>query len=268
MLPNERHQEILELLKQKNTISITDFAAELQVSEITVRRDLELLDNNNQIIRIRGGAKLLDNEKVEKDTNFLNRRFYNQAAIQQQEKKAIGKLAASLVKDDETILIDAGSTTLALAKHLQGKRGVTAIVTTVNIAEELEGREGVTTILSGGIFRSKTTTLVNPIMDRMLMQIHADKVFIGVTAVSLTKGFSGNDFLESEVKRQLLNSGKQIYWLVDSTKINSISTIHISPFIQDHCIITDDGIHPESKAQLEKQCKLLISVKERETAHE
>jgi DeoR/GlpR family transcriptional regulator of sugar metabolism len=172
------------------------------------------------------------------------------------------------VKDDETILIDAGSTTLVLAQHLQGKRGLTAIVTTVNIAEELEGREGITTILSGGIFRSKTTTLVNPIMDRMLMQIHADKVFIGVTAVSLTKGFSGNDFLESEVKRQLLNSGKQIYWLVDSTKINSLSTIHISPFIQDHCIIVDDGIHPESRVQLEKQCKLLIAAKERETAHE
>jgi DeoR/GlpR family transcriptional regulator of sugar metabolism len=259
MLPEQRHQGILGLLKEKNQVSIADLASELQVSQITVRRDLEQLESSNQIIRIRGGAKLLDSEHVEKDTNFLNRRFHNQASVQQQEKKAIGSLAASIVQDDETILIDAGSTALELAKHLHQKKGVTAIVTTVNIAEELEGREGVTTIITGGLFRSRTTTLVNPIMDRMLTEIYADKVFIGVTAVSVNRGFTGNDFLESDVKRQLLKSGKEVYWLVDSTKINSISTIQVSPILPDHTIITDDGLPPDILRQLEHKCRVLVA---------
>jgi len=259
MHATERQQEILELLKQKQVVTIPELAAELQVSEITVRRDLEQLDSNNQIIRIRGGAKWLDHEKVEKDTNFLNRRFNNQALVQQQEKQAIGKLAASIVNDDETILIDAGSTALQIAKHLKDKRGVTALVTAVNIAEELEGRQGVTTIITGGVFRSRTTTLVNPIMDRMLTQIYADKVFLGATAVSLTNGISGNDFLESEVKRQLMLSGKQIYWVVDSSKIDTMSTIQITPIRKDHTIITDSKLSAELQAELRKQCNLLVA---------
>lgn len=267
MLPNERHEEILHLLKLKNQISISELASELQVSEITVRRDLELLECNNQIIRIRGGAKWLDNDNVksEKDTHYLKGRYMMRAGTNELEKRAIGKLAASLVQDGETILIDAGTTTMQLAKHLRDKRDVTAVVTTLNIAEELEGAAGVTTIITGGLFRSRTATLINPIMDRILMQIHADKVFIGVTALHFTAGFSIADFLEAEVKRQLQNSGKQIYWLVDSSKINLKSTILVSPIINDHFVIVDDGIKPEDKAVLEKRCNLLIAQREGES---
>lgn len=259
MQVNERREEILELLKQKHKISIPDLAELLQVSEITVRRDLELLDHNNQIVRIRGGAKWLDDEKTEKNTNFLNSRFQKQAAVNQEKKVAIGKLAASLVHEDDTILIDAGSTALEFAKQLKGKRGITAVVTAVNIAEELEGVEGINTILSGGAFRSRTTTLINPFMDRMLMQIYADKVFLGISALSIEKGFSGNDILEAQVKQQLLESGKQIYWLLDSSKVGKISTIRISPIREEHTIITDDRIDPVVKTQLENKCNVLLA---------
>jgi DeoR/GlpR family transcriptional regulator of sugar metabolism len=259
MQVNERREEILELLKQKHKISIPDLAELLQVSEITVRRDLDLLDHNNQIVRIRGGAKWLDDEKIEKNTNFLNSRFQKQAAVNQEKKVSIGKLAASLVHEDDTILIDAGSTALEFAKQLKGKSGITAVVTAVNIAEELEGIEGINTILSGGAFRSRTTTLINPFMDRMLMQIYADKVFLGISALSIEKGFSGNDILEAQVKQQLLESGKQIYWLLDSSKVGKISTIRISPIREEHTIITDDRIDPVVKTQLENKCNVLLA---------
>ncbi|WP_182298826.1 DeoR/GlpR family DNA-binding transcription regulator [Cohnella cholangitidis] len=254
----KRHESILEILKDNSDISIAEMSAQLQVSEMTVRRDLEALENENLLVRVRGGAKLIE-EQPESDNSFLNRRFYNQAAVHQQEKKAIGKLAASLVHNDETILIDAGSTALELTKHLHGKRGVTAVVTTINIAEELEGREGVTTIITGGVFRSRTTTLMNPILNQMLKQIHADKVFIGVTAASITEGFTGNDFLESDIKRLLMQSGKEVYWLVDSSKINAVSSISITPIMKEHHIITDNKISPEVREQLEKKCRLWVA---------
>jgi DeoR/GlpR family transcriptional regulator of sugar metabolism len=187
----------------------------------------------------------------------LNNRFYKQSIINREGKEAIGKKAATIVSNYETIIIDAGSTALQLATHLSGIN-ITSIVTAINIAEELEGKEGITTIITGGIFRSRTSTLLNPLMEESLSQVYADKVFVGVTGFSLKFGFTCNDFLEADVKKLLIRSGKQIYWLVDSTKINKVGTVKISDIDPNYTIITDDGIDPEVKEELEQICKLIV----------
>lgn len=260
MIPEKRQDAILGLLKLRKMISVEEIAKELNVSEMTARRDLTRMEESgHQIVKVRGGAKLLEDPN-EASTSYLNDRFHQQYSTCRREKEAIGKMAASLVQENETILIDAGSTTFHFVGHLGGK-AVTAIVTATNIAEKLEGQEGVTTILTGGIFRSKTTTLINPLLAQSLTQVYADKVFMGVTGISMSHGFMCHDFLEADVKKLLLQSGKEIYWLADSSKLNKMGTIQISDWQPHYYLITDDGIEADIKEALASQCRLLIATR-------
>ncbi|RBW68300.1 DeoR/GlpR family DNA-binding transcription regulator [Bacillus taeanensis] len=258
MIPEKRQVAILELLKLKKMVSIEDIVKELNISGMTARRDLNHIEkSSNLIVRVRGGAKLVENSP-EANSSYLNDRFQQQYCRHRAEKAAIGKKAASLIEDNETILIDAGSTTFHFARHLDGKN-ITAIVTAANIAEELEGREGISTILTGGIFRSRVTTLLNPLSANILTQFYADKVFMGVTGISASHGFMCHDFLEADVKKILLQSGKAVYWLADSSKLNKVSTIQIADWQPHYWLITDDGIDVEIKEELGSKCRLIIA---------
>jgi DeoR/GlpR family transcriptional regulator of sugar metabolism len=255
----KRHDQIIEMIKAKKTISIIEIVDELQISEITARRDLSFLENNtNLLVRIRGGAQLVEDDP-EKKTSYLNERFTMKLTRNSEAKEAIGKLAASLVNEGETIIIDAGTTTIQVAKNLPERKNLTAVVSAINIAEELEDKEGVLTIITGGVFRSRTTTLLSPFIEQSLMSIYAEKVFIGSSGVSLTHGVTDEDIMETEVKKVLLKSGKEIYWLVDSSKINVIGSFQISKIEDHHTIITDDGISAETKALLEAKCRVMIA---------
>lgn len=259
MIPRKRHEAIIEMLKQQKTVSVSEIVEQFRISEITARRDLEFLEkNSDSIVRIRGGAQWRE-EPLEASSTYLNDRFQQQYLKNTREKIAIGRLAASLVEDNETIIIDAGSTAIQLAKHLDGKRRLTAFVTAVNIAEELETKEEIMKVLIGGVFRSKTTTLVSPFIEQTLTNLYADKVFIGVTGVSLSHGFTCNDFLEADVKKHLTKSGKEIYWLADSSKLNYIASFQISGIDCSHTIITDSGIDPGMRREWEQQCRILVA---------
>lgn len=259
MILKKRHDQIIEMIKAKKTVSIEEIVDELQISEITARRDLNFLETNTKLlVRIRGGAQLIE-EDLAKKTSYLNERFMTKLTRNTEAKAAIGKLAASLVNEGETIIIDAGTSTIQLARHLPERKNLTVVVSAINIAEELEDKEGVLTIITGGVFRSKTTTLLSPFIEQSLMSIYAEKVFIGSSGVSLTHGVTDEDIMETEVKKALLKSGKEIYWLVDSTKINVIGSFHISKIEDHHTIITDDGISPELKEQLEAKCRVMVA---------
>nr|WP_150960051.1 DeoR/GlpR family DNA-binding transcription regulator [Aneurinibacillus sp. XH2] len=259
MIPKKRQEVILEMLKQQKTVSVSEIVQHLRISEMTARRDLEYLESHvHSVVRIRGGAQWMG-DSLEVSNTYLNDRFHKQHSRNTEQKTAIGQLAASLVEDDETIIIDAGSTAIQLAKHLDGKRRLTAFVTAVNIAEELEDKEGIMKFLVGGVFRSKTTTLVSPFIEQTLTNIYADKVFIGVTGVSLSHGFTCNDFLEADVKRHLTRSGKEIYWLVDSSKLNAIASFQIAGIEGPHTIITDSGIDPDMKREIGRRCGVLVA---------
>jgi len=255
----KRHDQIIEMLKEKKTVSIEEIVDELQISEITARRDLQFLESNtNLLIRIRGGAQLVEEDSAKK-TSYLNERFAMKLTRNAEAKEVIGKLASSLVEEGETIIIDAGTSTIQLAIHLPERKNLTVVVSAINIAEELEDKEGILTIITGGVYRSTTTTLLSPFIEQSLMSIYADKVFIGSSGVSLTHGITDEDIMETEVKKALLKAGKEIYWLVDSSKINVIGSFHISKLEEHHTIITDDGISLEMKEQLETKCRVLIA---------
>lgn len=257
----KRHHQILDMVKEQKTVSVSEIVEELHISEMTARRDLDFLEaNTNMLKRFRGGARLVE-DQMDKETSFLNERFQRQYARNEEAKAAMGKLAAELVNEGETIIIDAGSSALQLARHLGGKKNITAVVTAVNTAEELEDKEGIMKILTGGVFRSRSTTLISPFIEDSLTSIYADKVFIGLSGVSLTHGFTDNDILETDVKKILTRSGREIYWLADSSKMDNIAAFQIAKIEANHTVITDWGISPEFRKELEQKCKVLVAEK-------
>lgn len=245
MLPEQRYKRILQKIEEKGYVKIQEIVDEFKVSEITARRDLDFLGKVNKVNRVRGGAKASDSEyQVSKD---LNQQYSLRVEKNQNNKKQIGEYAAELIQDGDIIILDAGTTTLEIARHLHGKRDVTVIVTAVNTAIELEGREGITTIMTGGTLRSITTSLVNPLMKQTLSQIYADKVFIGVRGISASHGFTTDDFAEAEVKKLLLRSAKNVYIVADSSKFTYIAAAQIGHIDEAHAIITDSEVSNEVK---------------------
>ncbi|MCM3729803.1 DeoR/GlpR family DNA-binding transcription regulator [Neobacillus cucumis] len=265
MITSKRIETLMNYIEEKKTVSIQDIAAKFNISAVTARKDVELLEETTSTIKkVRGGAIWTENEKVSKQNgniskDYLNNRFLRQSVTNQEGKKSIAMKAASLLRNGDSILLDAGSTLYEFAKSISTNLTLTAFITAMNIAEVLEDRENVTKIVLGGVFRSKTTTMVSSMMEQLISSIHVNKLFIAATGLSYTHGFTCNDILEADVKKQLLKSADEIYWLVDSSKIGSISSFQISPFDLSHTIITDNKIKPDDQKELEKRMNVIIA---------
>lgn len=249
---------MLELIKKSKAVSIMDLANELGISQVTVRRDIEYLEKStNKIARVRGGAEWKENSSTSSN-DYLNKRFYEQYEKNKEKKERIAKKAASLIQEKDNIIIDAGSTMLQLARSINNTKKITAFLTAVNIAEELEHKDLVTKILMGGVFRSRTTTMISSMIEQSLSNIYADKVFIGASALSIQHGFSCNDILEADVKKTLLKSANEVFWLIDSSKFDNSASFQISEIQPQHTIITDDGLDSALIKEFGKKAKLII----------
>jgi DeoR/GlpR family transcriptional regulator of sugar metabolism len=266
MITTKRIDSLMKFIEEKKMVSINEIAELLNISVVTARRDVEYLEEvTPNIKKVRGGAVWEENESGNKENigniskDYLNNRFHKQSKTNIKEKRQIALKASALLKSGDSILLDAGSTLFEFAKSISPNLTITAFITAMNIAEVLEDRETITKIVLGGVFRSKTTTMVSSMMEQMISSIYVDKLFIAATGLSYTHGFTCNDILEADVKKQLLKSAKEVYWLVDSSKVGKISSFQISPFDSSHTIITDDNIQPENQNELEKLMNVIIA---------
>ncbi|MEH7252804.1 DeoR/GlpR family DNA-binding transcription regulator [Neobacillus niacini] len=266
MITTKRIECLMNFIEDKKMVSIQEIAKRFDISVVTARRDVEHLEENTpNIKKVRGGAVWQESKSGVSENNgniskdYLNDRFLKQSKTNQNEKKQIALEASSLLKNGNSILIDAGSTMYEFAKCISPNVTITAFITAMNIAEVLEDMENITKIVLGGVFRSKTTTMVSSMMEQMISSIYVDKLFIAATGLSFTHGFTCNDILEADVKKTLLKSAKEVYWLVDSSKVGKISSFQISSFNSSHTIITDDKIQPENLRELEKLINVIIA---------
>ncbi|WP_180320114.1 DeoR/GlpR family DNA-binding transcription regulator [Peribacillus loiseleuriae] len=265
MITSKRHELLLQFIEKNKMVSIHDIVDLFTISSVTARRDVEFLEKNTgNVKKIRAGAVWQDstssNEGRENaSTKYLNNRFIEQSGKQSHEKGMIAKKAATLIQNNESIMMDAGSTIFQLAKCLSPQLSATVFITAMNIAEELEHYEKITKIVLGGVFRSKATTMVSSMMEQLISSVYVDKLFIASTGLSFSHGFTCNDILEADVKKQLLKSAKEVFWLVDSSKIGSISSFQISDFDPTHTIVIDDRIHHEDLEKLKSRMKVIIA---------
>jgi DeoR/GlpR family transcriptional regulator of sugar metabolism len=237
MLAAERQARIAHLIARQKTVTVADLCKRFSVSDMTIRRDLQRLEDEGLLVRTHGGAVA---NIPEQDAAFGVRE-----QSQPEEKEAIARVAASLVNAGDTVILDAGTTTARLARHLHDKVGLTVITTSLHVLRELGGDEQITLIATGGTVRQATLSFVGSWAEEMLSRFHADALFLAATAIDLERGLFNSNVYEIGVKQQMIRSARRTILLADHTKFGRQSTAKIAGLSAVHGIVTDHQIPPE-----------------------
>lgn len=235
MLVPERQQRIQEVLRQNGSVTVRELSRLLGVSESTVRRDLQRLARQGVLSRTYGGAVAAVGAEMA---------FSERAKEQAAEKRAIGRTAAALVRPGETVIIDAGTTALEVARALRGVRDLRVITNSLPVAWELT-RSSCELILVGGEVRMATLALVGPLAVESLRRLAADRAFIGANGVDLRRGLTTPSLIEAEVKRAMIEAAKEVVVVADRTKLGAVTMAAFARLDEVHRLITDPVAAPE-----------------------
>jgi DeoR family transcriptional regulator of aga operon len=239
MLIGERRQHILSLIHRDGRVLVSELSESLSISPITIRKDLDYLDNQGKVQRTHGGA-LSPQGSTMMDPS-LNEKAHHQV----KEKQRIAAAAIKLVKNGQCILLDSGTTVTAIARALREFSNLTIITNAVNIAAELSDT-GFEIILTGGTLRKNSFSLVGPMAEDMLTQIRADILFLAVDGFDTKIGITTPNILESRVNRAMVNASRKVVAVCDSTKFSRSSMALIVPPTAVQTVITDDQISDAS----------------------
>lgn len=245
MLNEERRRAILETINREGRVLVKDLASRFQTSQVTIRKDLEILHSQTLLHRTHGGAlpfqagALLDPSLREKEK------------LHRKEKQRIGEAAAAIVKEGESVVLDSGTTTTAVARGLKGFRQLTVITNAVNIAAELAGTS-IEVILTGGILREKSFSLVGPLAEETLRRLSADVLFLGVDGFDVHFGLTTPNLLEAKVNRVMVEISRRTVVVCDSSKFGRRSLSLICPPSSVHQTITDNRISKTDLNALEE----------------
>lgn len=249
MIAEERRLQIIQILKQseKSLALVTDLASRLNVSGMTIRRDLEWLEAMSLVQRVHGGAILRVGE-IHWDS-FVDRRdeYYR-------EKQAIGLAAAQLVQPGEKIILDAGTTTLQVARNLGEISKLTVITNALPIAEDLARllQDG-QVILPGGELRFGELCLVGPAAIQSISQYLPDKLFLSCAGFTIREGVTEPDIIEVQVKQAMIRAARQVILVADSSKWSKLTFGLIAPIRAIHTVVSDDNLPAAAIQALEKE---------------
>ncbi len=237
MLARQRQTLILARVREDGGVRVADLARELGVSDMTVRRDLEILDGQGLIEKVHGGATSLPGSAL------FEPGFAVKSNLQEREKDAIAEAAVGLVAAGTAIGISAGTTTYALARLLVDIAGLTVVTNSVPVADVLHraGRQDQTIILTGGV-RTPSDALVGPFAVAALQTIHLDQVFLGVHGMDPRSGFTTPNVLEADTDRALAAAGRRLVVLADSSKWGVIGISSIARLDEADTLVTDSGL--------------------------
>ncbi|HHW13185.1 MAG TPA: DeoR/GlpR transcriptional regulator [Firmicutes bacterium] len=245
MFPEERRQKLISALEEHYSMSVSGLAERLGVSEATIRRDLNELQKLGVIRRTHGGALLASPRKFEPTYTDKKDRFLVQ-------KQKIGRVAAGLVEDGETVILDAGTTTLQMVRHLKEKKNITVITNALSIIEEMEANEELDLVVIGGRLRFSTRALVGPMAEENLRNFHADKVFIAANGCTIKEGLTTPNLTEAYTKRAMVKAGSKVIAVLDHSKFGEVSLTTIAPLTEIDVIVTDDGIDKKLQKEMEQ----------------
>ncbi len=253
LLSEPRRRRILEWLQEEGSARVRELAAAFQVSEATIRQDLERLENEGQITREHGGA-YLNATKPKIGTMTLHHQE------NMDKKRRIGALAASLVEDGETLIMDAGTTTTEIALRLTERRNLTLITNALNIAIILGSVPTFAVHMPGGQFKSPTLSLSGDKSVEYFRNIFAGKLFLATAGVALDAGLTYPSFADLQLKEAMIKAAAHVYLVADSTKINKSSFTRLGSLDVIHSFITDDGISDRDAKEFERRgIELLVA---------
>lgn len=243
LLAEERWVEIVKLVQERKIIKIDELCALFNVSKRTIWRDLKRLEADGLLRRTYGGARAM----TERDLPFSIRedKYLD-------EKIRICNLASSLINDGDTVIIDAGTTTIHLAKAIRNKNSITVMTNSIGVVSELSGAEGITVVVTGGTLRNATLSLVGRRAEDAFKGINADVAFIATAGFTIEHGFTNSNLFESEVKKAMISAAREVVVLADYSKFGRTDFTSFAGISQANKLITDRNAPPDMVERLRK----------------
>ncbi|BBE20201.1 transcriptional repressor of aga operon [Aquipluma nitroreducens] len=242
----ERRMKIMQMLSAHDQVFVNDLSKEFGVSEVTIRNDLEQLEMKKLLVRARGGAMSI-NQTVSFDQQLGEKNKINMS-----EKSRIGKVAAKLINDSDTVIIDSGTTTVEIVKNLSTSlNNVTIITNALNIANQLVSNTNINLIMPGGVLRKNSLCFIGPLAERNLKNFYVDKVFLGVDGFDPSNGISTPNIEEAYMNQIMIEVAREVIVVTDSSKFLRKSLAFICKLDKINIVITDSGILESDKKRLE-----------------
>lgn len=254
MLAVERRNQIEQIITKNKSVLVTELAKQFEVTTETIRADLEKLERQGVLIRTYGGATLADNSETELNIN-------ERSVVNFEGKQRIGKRAADLIKDGETIFLDASTSAWHLARCIKEKLGITVITNADKIVSELSPCEHIHVICVGGELTKRNMSFVGRVAEKNIREnYYANKFFFSCRGITLARGLVDSSEAEAEIKKAMMQSSDSAIFLCDKNKIGRLGVPQISELDKIDCFITDAELSEEYTEELAKQDVKLIKV--------
>jgi len=235
----ERESFILDKLAGEGSLSVAGLSRELDVSEVTIRSDLKSLEEKGFVNRTRGGAR----PAFYKD--IMDRQRLNVG-----EKNRIARAAAELVHDDDRIMIEAGTTTALIVRHLTGRRGVQIVTNSTLVFSYARLNPSLNIILTGGVFRKETESLVGPVALRAILGFNVRLAFVGTDGFSVERGMTTQLVEGSEIVKAMRGRAQETWLVADSSKYGKSGFVNVLSLSEVDGIITDSNLDPGVAASM------------------
>jgi len=250
LLDTERRQQVVAFIEDRNGATVAALSERFGVSEATARRDIVALSRQGLIERAHGGAVP---RRVRHTPGLPEPPILERAALQADEKRRIGRAAARLVQDGDTIIVNGGTTTEQMIPHLAGRRNLTVITNALNIANLLTAQPTITTVVLGGVLRHSSFSLLGLLAEGALDLLRADKLFTGIPALHVDHGLSADDLTEAQMDRLIVASAREVTVLADHTKFGRVTTVRVATLEQIRRVVTDDRTPADLLAALRER---------------
>lgn len=258
MLPLERKLEIIKILERDGKVQIDQLVQELQVSSMTIRRDLGQLEDESKLIRTHGGA-------VAVNVLISETPYQSKTVTRTEQKKLIAKYAATIIPEGCSLLLDSGTTTFEIAKIIKNRADLTIITNDLKVASELVDSPS-SVICTGGNVQSGIGAMSGPHTQSLLRQIKVDLLFLGTHAIDLDNGMSAPTMEKALIKKLMVASAKSIWLVADSSKFNKNAFSQICSLDEINGIITDSQISKEDLKRFGEQTIIRTVSEGEETA--
>jgi DeoR/GlpR family transcriptional regulator of sugar metabolism len=244
MLAETRRQKILELIQENGSARVTYLSETFEVTEQTIRQDLKKIEESGDIIREHGGAFLKNYSQGVKEMSLHH-------LVNMDKKAIIGRTAANLINDGDSVILDSGSTTTEIAKNLQNKNSIRVITNSLNIALLLGANPNIEMHMTGGEFKAPTLSLTGEKAAIFFQQTFVDKLFLATAGIHLPSSLMYPSYSDLPVKAVMIESAREVYLVADSTKIGKAALAVLNKLDQVNFLITDKYIKDDDRKQIE-----------------
>ncbi|WP_228992097.1 DeoR/GlpR family DNA-binding transcription regulator [Streptomyces sp. DH8] len=262
LLAEQRRALILDEVRRRGGVRVNELTRTLNVSDMTIRRDLDALARQGVVEKVHGGAVPV----VEASTHEPG--FEAKSALEQSAKEEIARAAAALAAPGSAIALSGGTTTFALARRLLDVPDLTVVTNSVRVADVFHdarcpaggavARPGAATVVLTGGVRTPSDALVGPVADRAIDSLHFDVLFLGVHGISSEAGLSTPNLAEAETNRRLVRAARRIVVVADHTKWGTVGLSSFASLEEVDTFVTDSGLAPELRAEIGEQLPGLL----------